>query len=152
MLSIAENKNIDFVIPLHPRTAKILKENLFTDVYNQLILSKHIRIIEPVSFLDMIELEQNSILVVTDSGGVQKEAYFLQKPCIILRPQTEWVELTEHGSSIIADADEVKIINAANILLANNTINFPPIFGNGKAADFICEELLNNFGNTAKDN
>jgi UDP-GlcNAc3NAcA epimerase len=152
MLSIAETKNMDFVIPLHPRTAKILKENLFIDVYNQLILSKHIRIIEPVSFLDMIELEQNSILVVTDSGGVQKEAYFLQKPCIILRPQTEWVELTEHGSSIIADADEVKIINAANILLANNTINFPPIFGNGKAADFICEELLNNFGNTAKDN
>ena len=144
MLTIAENKSIDFVIPLHPRTAKILKENLLTDVYNQLILSKHIKIIEPVSFLDMIELEQHSILVVTDSGGVQKEAYFLQKPCIFLRPQTEWVELIEHGSSIIADADETKIINAANVLLSKNITNFPPIFGNGKAAEFICEEIMKN--------
>ncbi len=144
MLTIAENKNIDFVIPLHPRTAKILKENLLTDVYNQLILSKYIKIIEPVSFLDMIELEQHSILVVTDSGGVQKEAYFLQKPCIILRPQTEWIELTEHGSSIIADADEIKIINAANVLLSKNITNFPPIFGNGKAAEFICKEIMKN--------
>jgi len=144
MLTIAENKNIDFVIPLHPRTAKILKENLLTDVYNQLILSKYIKIIEPVSFLDMIELEQHSILVVTDSGGVQKEAYFLQKPCIILRPQTEWIELTEHGSSIIADADETKIINAANVLLSKNITNFPPIFGNGKAAEFICKEIMKN--------
>jgi UDP-GlcNAc3NAcA epimerase len=92
----------------------------------------------------MIELEQNSVLIVTDSGGVQKEAYFLQKPCIILRPQTEWVELTEHGSSIIADADETRIVNAANALLSEKFTNFPPIFGDGKAADFICGEIVAN--------
>ncbi|NVN95047.1 MAG: UDP-N-acetylglucosamine 2-epimerase (non-hydrolyzing) [Bacteroidetes bacterium] len=145
ILSIAKNNNIDFVIPLHPRTTKVLKENLSSDIYYELMNNKYIKIIEPVSFLDMIELEKHSILIVTDSGGVQKEAYFLQKPCIILRPQTEWVELIEHGSSIMADADVNKIINAANTLLSNKSTSFPPIFGNGKAADFICEEILSNF-------
>lgn len=144
ILNIAETKNIDFIIPLHPRTAKILKKTLSNEIYNQLILNEHIKIIEPVSFIDMIELEQHSLLVVTDSGGVQKEAYFLQKPCIILRPQTEWVELIEHGSSIIADADEAMIIKAADMLLSKNISIFPPIFGNGKAADFICGEILGN--------
>ncbi len=145
ILTIAENKNIDFVIPLHPRTAKMLQGNLSKEVYQKMMLNQHIKIIEPVSFLDMIALEQHSVLVVTDSGGVQKEAYFLQKPCIILRPQTEWVELTEHGSSIIADADEAKIIHAADMLLSKNFTSFPPIFGNGKAAEFICEEIVKNF-------
>jgi UDP-GlcNAc3NAcA epimerase len=144
ILAIADNKKIDFVIPLHPRTAKMLEENLSKEIYHHLKLNQHIKIIEPVSFLDMIELEQNSVLIVTDSGGVQKEAYFLQKPCIILRPQTEWVELTEHGSSIIADADETRIVNAANALLSEKFTNFPPIFGDGKAADFICGEIVAN--------
>ncbi|MFZ4400512.1 MAG: non-hydrolyzing UDP-N-acetylglucosamine 2-epimerase [Bacteroidales bacterium] len=144
ILKINTEKNIDFVIPLHPRTAKILKEKLSVEVYQQLIKNEQIKLIEPVSFLDMIALEKNSLLVVTDSGGVQKEAYFLQKPCIILRPQTEWIELTEHGSSILTDADEDRIINAADILLSTNFINFPPIFGNGKAAEFICGEIVKN--------
>ncbi|MEI6694496.1 MAG: UDP-N-acetylglucosamine 2-epimerase (non-hydrolyzing) [Bacteroidota bacterium] len=142
LLTIADTQHIDFVIPLHPRTAKILKENLNPAVYQCLINNLHIKIIEPVSFLDMIALEQNALLVVTDSGGVQKEAYFLQKPCIILRPQTEWVELTEHGSSIIADADEAKIVEAASFLLSKKITFFPPVFGDGKAADFICGEIL----------
>jgi UDP-GlcNAc3NAcA epimerase len=144
ILNISISKNIDFVIPLHPRTAKILKDNLLNNIYQQLMENKHIKIIEPVSFLDMIALEQNAVLVVTDSGGVQKEAYFLQKPCIILRPQTEWIELTEHGSSIITDADEARIIDAANLLLSKSFSNFPPIFGNGKAAEFICSEIAAN--------
>ncbi|MFH0895435.1 MAG: UDP-N-acetylglucosamine 2-epimerase [Bacteroidota bacterium] len=84
-------------------------------------------------------------MVITDSGGVQKEAYFFQKPCIIVRPQTEWVEIVESGAAVITDADENKIIAAAQQFFQNPPQQFPPVFGDGKAAEFICNEILNCF-------
>jgi UDP-GlcNAc3NAcA epimerase len=81
---------------------------------------------------------------MTDSGGVQKEAFFFKKPCIILRSETEWVELVKSKSAIVADADEGKILKAYNYFLKTKKLNFPSLFGDGKAAEFICNEILRN--------
>ncbi len=142
MMDVADSFMIDFVIPLHPRTSKLLDKNIDNEIYNRLQNNKRLKIIEPVSFLDMIQLEQHSKMIITDSGGVQKEAYFLKKPCVILRPQTEWIELVEHGSSIIVDADYNRIINAVNYLINKSDFAFPPIFGEGNASEFICDEII----------
>ncbi len=145
MLNIADEHNVEFIIPLHPRTSKLLEKNILPVVYSRLINNNKIKIIEPVSFLDMIQLEQNAKIILTDSGGVQKEAYFFRKPCIILRPQTEWVELVEHGSSIVTDADYDKIIEAVNGFIKKSDFSFSSIFGNGNASEFICEEIIKAF-------
>ena len=92
----------------------------------------------------MIALESNCKLVMTDSGGVQKEAYYFNKPCIILRSETEWVEIVEQGAAIIANADKEKIMQSYKKLKSKTGITFPKLFGNGKAAEFICETILNN--------
>ena len=79
---------------------------------------------------------------MTDSGGLQKEAYYFQKPVIILRPETEWVEIIGNGAGIIADAHATKIMNAYRFFMENTNLSFPPVFGDGKAAEFICQKLL----------
>ena len=104
-----------------------------------------LKIIPPASFLDIIALEKNAQLVITDSGGVQKEAYFFKKPCIILRPQTEWVEIVATKSAVIADTDPEKILAATKSFLTNSELSFPPVFGDGNAAKFIAEEMINQF-------
>ncbi len=144
LYEISEEDKRDILIPLHPRTAKLLQHNLSAELYQRVTASKHIKLIEPVSFLDMISLEKNCAIVMTDSGGVQKEAFYFKKPCVILRPETEWVELVECGSAIIADADENRIIEAYKTLTSNEHLVYPDFYGNGKAAEFICEELIAN--------
>lgn len=142
LLNIAENENIKIVLPLHPRTAKLIPVNLEASLYSKLVNSKHIQQTAPASFLDMIALEKNASLVMTDSGGVQKEAFFFERPCVILRPETEWVEIVEHGAGIIADADYDRIM-AAYHKLAGSKVSFPPLFGDGKAAETILTNILN---------
>ena len=139
---ISEENNIDIVLPLHPRTAKLLQYNLNVELYSLVKSSKHFKLIEPVSFLEMIALEKNCSIVLTDSGGVQKEAFYFKKPCIIFRAETEWVELVNCGSAIIADADEHNIMKAYKILTEAVDLKFPEFYGNGKAAEFICEEMI----------
>jgi UDP-GlcNAc3NAcA epimerase len=139
---IVTENNITVVLPLHPRTAKLLPQNLNAELYSTVKTNKLIKIIPPVSFLEMIALEKNAELVITDSGGVQKEAFFFEKPCIILRSETEWVELVECGSAKITDADEQKIIDAYRFFKDNKNLQFPKLFGNGKASEFICSEIL----------
>jgi len=141
---ISEAHTIDVILPLHPRTAKLLQQNLNAELYKLILSSKHIKQVEPVSFLEMIVLEKNCSIVMTDSGGVQKEAFYFKKPCIILRAETEWIELVECGSAIIADADEEKILDAYNALTSNANLIYPEFYGDGKAAEFICEEMLAN--------
>lgn len=140
--NISEDQKQDFIIPLHPRTSKILKTNLSSVLYDKIINSPFIKIIEPVGFLEMIVLEKNAKMVFTDSGGVQKESYFFKKNCVILRPETEWVELVENGNAIIADADESKIIEAYKTLSDRKIKSYPEFYGNGQAAKFICEKIL----------
>lgn len=136
---------LDVVLPLHPRTAKLLESQLSADNLSSIKSNARFKMIEPASFLEMIALEKNCGIVITDSGGVQKEAFYFEKPCIILRPETEWVELVECGSAIIANANEEKIKSAFEHLYQNKSLNFPKLYGNGKAAEFICEEMVKCF-------
>ncbi len=139
-LSISEKEQIRIVLPLHPRTAKVLPNNLSSLTYNHLKWSPWIQITPPVSFFDIIELEKHCTLVMTDSGGVQKEAFFFEKPCVILRPETEWIEIVNHHAGIIADADYNKILDAYNTLSTRKVI-FPPLFGDGHAAKIILQSI-----------
>ncbi|HXC03442.1 MAG TPA: UDP-N-acetylglucosamine 2-epimerase (non-hydrolyzing) [Bacteroidia bacterium] len=139
---ISTEHSIRIVLPLHPRTSRLLETNLDKDLYLGIKENKNFLILPPASFLEMIALEKQARIVITDSGGVQKEAYYFQKPCIILRPETEWVELVECGAAIIADADEARILKAYDELTAKRKLEFPPLFGDGKAAEFICSQLI----------
>jgi UDP-GlcNAc3NAcA epimerase len=80
--------------------------------------------------------------VITDSGGVQKEAFFFKKPCIILRSETEWIELIACGAAQLTDANESEILKAVDYFFDKTDFVFPTFFGDGKAAEFICEEIL----------
>ncbi len=143
LLKISEEKTV--VLPLHPRTSKLLGVNLEKGLYSKITDNKNIKILPPASFLDMIMLERHADMIVTDSGGVQKEAFFYNKPCLILRSETEWSEIVECGAAIITDADENTIIESYNNFTNNPPHNYPDIFGDGHAAEFICQELLENF-------
>jgi UDP-GlcNAc3NAcA epimerase len=145
LYKICSENNIVAIIPLHPRTSKILSKTLNKDLYKNILNSPLIKITEPVSFLDMVCLEKNCTMVLTDSGGVQKEAFFYQKPCIIMRSETEWVELVECGAATICDADEERIINAFNNYKKTKLQSLPSVFGDGKASHFICKTILSNF-------
>ena len=126
------SKEITVVMPMHPRTRK--KASHFK--------ADNVIITEPVSFLEMIQLEKHARLVLTDSGGVQKEAYFFKKPCVILRPETEWVEIVKAGAGCLADADKSRILEACRRYLQCPPEHFPEIFGDGHAAEFILEKML----------
>jgi len=84
-------------------------------------------------------------MILTDSGGLQKEAYFFKKPCIILRPETEWVEIVKAGAGKVTDTDGDKIMEAYNYFKSNkDSIKYPSLFGDGHAARFICQKMLDN--------
>jgi UDP-GlcNAc3NAcA epimerase len=140
--NISSRHNINMILPLHPRTAQLMEKNIDARVLESVKSNTKIKIIPPASFLEMIALEKNAKLILTDSGGVQKEAYFFKKPCVVLRSETEWVELVKNGNTIIADADEQKIIAAYESLIQKGELSYPPIFGDGKASEFICNEIL----------
>ncbi|MCW3075953.1 MAG: hypothetical protein JWO32_562 [Bacteroidetes bacterium] len=139
---ISLKQDLDVVLPLHPRTSKLLETNLTSENLAAVKNNHGFKILGPVSFLEMIALEKNCKLVMTDSGGVQKEAFYFEKPCIILRPETEWVELVECGAAIVTDANEDKIKAAFDKLFTDDHLQFPKLYGDGRAAEFICEELI----------
>lgn len=130
--TIAETTQV--VLPLHPRTAKVLAANN--------IDTSKLTIIPPASYLETLSLEKHAKVVLTDSGGVQKEAFFLERPCIILRDETEWVEIVHNGAGILAGADCEKILSAYEALCGKEVI-FPPVFGDGKAAEKILKAICN---------
>ena len=136
---IAKEKQI--ILPLHPRTKKLL-ENLQTK--NQKLLTKNLTIIDPVGYLEMVWLIDNCDFVMTDSGGLQKEAYFFEKQCITLRDETEWVELVECGANTLVGADKEKILEAytnhSKFNIQNSKLD---LYGGGKASENIIKELIN---------
>ena len=140
--SLAEEKNIMLVMPFHPRTIISLRnglKNLYADLKN----CKQIKIIPPVSFLEMILLEKNCRMIITDSGGVQKESHFFKKPCIVLRNETEWIELVSNGTAMIVGSDPELIRKEfLNFLDSNSGFEYPAFYGNGKTAEFILSEIL----------
>ncbi len=144
-LEITEIHQLKIILPMHPRTSKMMEQLLDSKLLKKIQESNLLSIIDPAGFLDMIALEKNAELIITDSGGVQKEAYFFKKPCIILRPQTEWVEIVETKSAVISDANSKIILEATERFLSNPDLEFPEVFGNGNAASFIAQEMLNQF-------
>lgn len=135
IINALEKINIErkVVLPLHPRTQKIMKDAG---------MKTNLTIIDPVGYFDMLELLKHCSLVMTDSGGLQKEAFFFQKFCITLRDETEWVELINGGFNLLAGADEVKIMQAySTALTAQCNFNID-LYGGGKAAARIVSELV----------
>ncbi|APM40408.1 non-hydrolyzing UDP-N-acetylglucosamine 2-epimerase [Clostridium kluyveri] len=120
------------VLPLHPRTKKYMTD------YG-LKFNDNIKVIEPIGYLEMINLEMNSQKIVTDSGGVQKEAFFMKKPCITMRDETEWVETVENGWNIVVGTDKNKILDGIMNFIPDKTQK--NIFGKGDAAIKILEVL-----------
>jgi UDP-GlcNAc3NAcA epimerase len=121
------------ILPLHPRTKKYLEHNKILD------LLKNVIVTEPLSFMDMIVLEQSAKAILTDSGGMQKEAFFYGVPCITMRDETEWVETVELGWNKIVGADKDKILNAANSLSYGESGASP--YGDGLASRKILKIL-----------
>lgn len=144
LIEIAERDGITLVLPLHPRTRNLLNQNLDIGLYEKMMNSSWIKVIPPASFFDIIVLEKNAKIVMTDSGGVQKEAFFFERPCVIFRPETEWVEIVNHGAGIIADASPKRISDAYEILIDTSPV-FPPLFGDGHAAEKILLTIIDYF-------
>lgn len=127
------------VFPIHPRTEKKLREtNLLQTLEN-----KNIILLPPVGYFDMLELLKHCRVVMTDSGGLQKEAYFFKKGCITLRDETEWVELVQAGINIVVGADKQMIIKHVDALSDESPDFDSGLYGDGKASEQIIEEILN---------
>jgi len=140
--TLAEEKDIILVMPLHPRTIVSLKTRL-KSFYDELINCRYIMIIPPVSFLEMILLEKNCRMIVTDSGGVQKESHFFRKPCIVLRKETEWIELVKNGTAKLVGADPDRIRHEFLYFMdSHSDLEYPGFYGDGKTAEFILTEIL----------
>lgn len=127
------NKEVQVVVPLHPRTRNILQ---------QLNLKPAFTIIDPVGYFDMIMLLKHCKLVVTDSGGVQKEAFFFGRHCITLREQTEWVELVEHGFNRIVGTNTNLLLDAFRYFSNKQSDFGVDLYGKGKAAERAVGEVL----------
>jgi UDP-GlcNAc3NAcA epimerase len=131
------SRELPLILPLHPRTKKCLKK------YNiEIEPNSGVRIISPVNYLDMIALESSAQAILTDSGGMQKEAYFAGVPCVTLRDETEWVETVEVGANHIAGAESDSILSAfIKIQNSNKTIK-KGLYGDGHAAEKIINALI----------
>jgi UDP-GlcNAc3NAcA epimerase len=119
------------VLPIHPRTKKLISQNIR--------VTENVRIIDPVGYLEMLKLTMDAYKILTDSGGLQKEAYFLGRPCITLRNETEWLETVHDGWNIITGADPDKIIDAINSPLPASERHNE--FGDGHASEAILARL-----------
>ena len=121
------------VLPLHPRTRKLIAQHG---------LELNVHLIDPVGYFEMVWLLDHCQLVLTDSGGVQKEAFFFGKACVTMRDQTEWVELIEVGANVLVGADQNKIINATKRHLGRQVQDTQQLYGGEKAAERIVSVLL----------
>ena len=127
------NSHVQVIVPMHPRTKKII---------SNLKITYKFKMIDPVGYFDMINLIENSKLVITDSGGLQKEAFFFRKYCITTRNQTEWIELIENNYNFITGANTEKIIEIFESLFSKSFPIAKNLYGNGKASENICNAIL----------
>jgi len=126
------HKKVPIVWLIHPRTKHVIKSES---------ICVNFHVFDPVGYLEMIYLIEHCQLVMTDSGGLQKEAFFFSKNCITLREETEWVELVEGGFNILAGSDNCKINNGLNIMLAKNNDFSVDLYGKGQASKIIAKQL-----------
>ncbi len=142
LIHISESKNLKIVLPIHPRTKGKMEALLDSDLLLKIKNLATILIIPPAGFLDIIALEKNARIIISDSGGLQKESFFFQKPCVILREQTEWIEIVENGNALLAGSDFQKIIDSFNLLYNKTNYSYPAFYGDGDAASFICQKIV----------
>ena len=138
------SQSMPVVFPIHPRTLKVIND------LNLQHLLKTIHTTEPLGFLETIELEIHAKVILTDSGGMQKEACFQGTPCITLRDETEWVETVSSGWNSIVGADQEKIITAFDkaLNLDVKTLPNPDFYGQGDASEKICNSILDTLRST----
>jgi UDP-N-acetylglucosamine 2-epimerase len=123
------SKDTPVVLPLHPRTKKIM------EVYHLGSFCRRMKRIDPVSYFDMLILEKNARIIFTDSGGVQKEAYWLKVPCLTLREETEWVETLQGGWNVLIGTEEEKILKGVRHFHKKGPLTGRvSIFGDGRAS------------------
>ena len=132
------------VLIIHPRTKARVYDN---NKLKEQLFSSNIKIVESIGYLDMVCAEKNCRLVLTDSGGLQKEAYFHKKLCVTMRTETEWVELVNAGWNKIAGVGAEDIIRSLEQMLVIDTkkLDYPMLYGNGNAGKIIVEELAKAF-------
>ncbi len=140
-LDLISRKHHPVVWPMHPRTSNMIRNN---PELNKTLEQASFIAIDPIGYLDMVCAEKNARLIVTDSGGVQKEAFFHKIPCVTMRTETEWVELVEAGWNKIAGLEPENIISAVETMLALDTkkLPYPDLYGSGKAGENIVKELI----------
>jgi UDP-N-acetylglucosamine 2-epimerase len=124
------------VFPVHPRTRKRMAELGLGVPHSEF---RNARFLDPVGYLDMVRLEQGARMILTDSGGVQKEAYWLGVPCVTLRDETEWVETVEAGWNTLAGADPERILVAVRTFAPPAAR--PALYGDGQAASHVVRIL-----------
>lgn len=138
--------SLTIIFPVHPRTKKQLKK---TGLYNKIIEQKHIRLIKPIGYLETLKLIKNASVVLTDSGGMQKEAFWLKTPCLTLRETTEWPETTAMGANKLVGTNREKIIMHVNEILekrkevTQNLKSLPNPFGNNASQKIL--EIIKSF-------
>ena len=131
------SRSLPVILPLHPRTRQAIGR-----AEPAVAVSPQVRIVDPVGYLEMVALERNARVVATDSGGVQKEAYFHRVPCITLRDETEWVELVEAGWNVVVGASREAFGKALAVALAGPRPEWmAELYGDGRAADAIAVEV-----------
>ncbi len=131
--------DLPVLLPIHPRTKNILaKEKI-------VINDKVIRVVDPISYFDMVKLQKHATMILTDSGGIQKEAYFCKVPCITLRDETEWTELVDSGWNRIVGAESDRILSAVESFQTENLQPFQNLYGDGRAASKIIEMLISEY-------
>lgn len=127
------------VFPIHPRTSTLLKNK---KLHDRIANCRNLKLIEPVGYIDFIRLMQKAKKIVTDSGGVQKEAYLLGIPCITIRNSTEWVETVSNGWNLLTGTDTGKVVEAVRNWTPETTNNRKPIFGDGNTSTVIRDFLI----------
>ncbi|NWF91899.1 MAG: UDP-N-acetylglucosamine 2-epimerase (non-hydrolyzing) [Syntrophaceae bacterium] len=130
-------KEVPVILPLHPRTKKMIKR------FHLISETRWVKLIDPLSYLDMIKLEKHAKAILTDSGGVQKEAYWFGVPCFTLRDETEWVETVESGWNVLVGAEKRGIVKAVKDAMGRRRIlRHRGIFGDGKASEKIIQIIM----------
>jgi UDP-GlcNAc3NAcA epimerase len=142
LYSLADIYKYKILMPLHPRTANQFQLPEFELMASKVLNHANIIITQPFSYFQNLNYLQNSRAVITDSGGLQKEAYFLHKPCIILRNETEWQEIVDVGYAVCADANKDDIINATMKLLGVPLPEYQELYGDGEASQNIVQSLI----------
>ncbi len=139
-LSKISDDYFQVVFPVHPRTMGVIDSN--AEIKNKLNNSS-IKVVQPIGYIDMITAEKNCRLIMTDSGGIQKEAYFHKKLCITLRTETEWVELVDFGWNRLTSLDSDKIVDSVEQMLKvdSSKLAYPDLFGDGRAGEQIVLKL-----------